>query len=118
MCQSIEWNQHVYSFKDRKPQLPLEHRGRTILATWKGYCSVDALKAGHFQGQPAELIEIPAIRGFSGGIWFQIRMGIRGVLLKGPHNEQLVYMLIAPSTHYFKTMTGSARMPVLIKQVI
>lgn len=118
MCQSIEWNQHVYSFKDRKPQLPVERRGQILTAHWKGYCSIDALKAGHFQGQRAELVEIPALRGFSGGIWFQIRMGIRGVLIHGTNKELWVYMLIAPSTHYFKTMTGSARMPVLIKQVI
>lgn len=118
MCQKIEWNQTVYAFKDRKPQLPVERRGQIIMAEWKGYCSIDALKAGFFQGQRAELIEIPASRGHCGGIWFQIRTGIRGVLLKGPNKEKLVYMLVAPSTHYFKTMTSSARMPVLIKQVI
>ena len=118
MCQSIEWNQHVYSFKERKPQLPVERRGQIIMAKWKGYCTIETLKAGHFQGQRAELIEIPATRGYSGGIWFQVRLGMRGVLIHGPAKEFCVYMLVAASTHYFKTMTGSARMPVLIKQII
>ncbi len=118
MCQKIEWNNVVYSFKQRKPQLPVERRGKVFLADWRGYLSTEALKSGQLAGHRAELIEIPATRGYSGGIWYQIRHGVRGVLVRGPDNEKFIYMLLAPSTHYFKTMTGSPRMPVLIKQVI
>lgn len=118
MCQQIEWNNTIYSLKQRKPQLPVERRGKVFLADWRGYLTAESLKAGQLNGRRAELVEIPATRGTSNGITFQVRQGIRGVLLRGPKNEKLIYMLTAPSTHYFRTMTGSARMPVLIKQVI
>lgn len=63
-------------------------------------------------------MEIVANRGFANGTWFQIKQGMHGLLVKDAAGQEIVYMLTEPSTHYYKTMTGADRMPILIGQVI
>ncbi len=118
MCQAIKFRQHEIHFRSKQPKLPVRSRGRGEWVLWKGYATVESVKKGQWQHSGALLVEILASRGCSNGVWFPIRQGIRGLLIKTPKGERHVYLLTEPSTHYFKIMTGSARMPVLIKQII
>jgi hypothetical protein len=52
------------------------------------------------------------------GRWYRIRQGIRGLLVPDERGLAVVYMLCEPSSHYYKIMTGSDRMPVLIDERI
>src|SRR5689334_19479191 len=52
------------------------------------------------------------------GIGFRIRQGIRGLLLSDEHCEDVAYMICEPASHYYKVMTRSKRMPVLIGERI
>jgi hypothetical protein len=72
------------------------------------------LDEGQWSPYQPELIEIPATLGFQGGIWFRTRGRIRGLLVA----DSIAYMLIEPSTHYYKVMTRCEWMPVLMGERI
>jgi hypothetical protein len=52
--------------------------------------------------------------GLEQGIWFRVRQGIRGLLVRDEHGVEAAYMLCEPASHYFGVMTRSERMPVLV----
>jgi hypothetical protein len=56
--------------------------------------------------------------GLENGVWFRIREGIRGVLVRDENEVDVVYMVCEPATHYYEVMTRSKRMPVLIGERI
>lgn len=80
-----------------------------------GYTWLKTLEAGEWVN--AEEVKILATAGTRDGIWFPIRSGIRGMLAE-LDGDRAVYMLVEPSTYYFKIMTRSERMPVLIGEKI
>jgi hypothetical protein len=49
---------------------------------------------------------------------WSINSGIRGVLLPDERGSAVVYMICEPATHYYRVMTRSDRMPVLISERI
>ncbi len=66
---------------------------------------------------PAQ-VKIPTDYGFDKGVWYQITQGIRGILVRDEQGKPHVYMLTVPASHYYRIMTRSSRMPVLIEQEI
>jgi hypothetical protein len=60
----------------------------------------------------------PACFGFDKGIWFQIREGVRGILVRDEAGRPHVYLLTKPASHYYHVMTRQERMPVLIGERI
>ncbi|MBU0981782.1 hypothetical protein KKC94_03760 [Patescibacteria group bacterium] len=115
-------------FTDRLSVLPVRSLSGNCLLEWgnkmdsklprTGFCKKESILMGKWSWLCPEPVEIVANRGFSNGTWFQIREGIKGVKVVGRDGKEHVYLLTEPSTHYFKTMTGAVRMPVLIGQVI
>src|SRR5262245_23199387 len=67
--------------------------------------------------EPAE-VEIPATMGLDQGVWYQIREGVRGLVVRDEKGEPVVYVLVEPASHYYRVMTRSAWMPVLIGERI
>ena len=64
-------------------------------------------------------MDIPASFGLDRrGVWYLIEQGIRGLLVPDERGNAVVYMICEPASHYYRVMTGSARMPVLIDQKI
>ena len=62
---------------------------------------------------------IPANYGFQRGTWFLIEEGVRGVLLPETAAGPVAYLLVEPSTNYYRNMTGqSPMMPVFVNQTI
>jgi hypothetical protein len=110
--------------------LPAWHEGEFKLVRWgcrKGESKVlpltgwtwkESLEKGQWAGFDAEVVDIPASMGLEKGIWFRIRQGISGVLVRDESGAEVVYMLCEPSSHYYKIMTRSDRMPVLIAERI
>lgn len=115
-------------FANYKAILPIFWRGNNRLVHWgnkaisklprTGFCNIESLKAGKWNWLNPVPVPILASSAMVNGTWFQIKEGIQGILLESPTRSQHVYILTTPSTHYFKTMTGADRMPVLINQLI
>lgn len=61
---------------------------------------------------------IPATYGFTNGVWFRIKQGVRGLLVRDREGEPVVFVVAEPSTQYFRVMTRSDWMPTLIGEVI
>lgn len=117
------------NFRDANAFLPVVSNGNNLLIEWgskdqnshlprTGFCKNESLTAGKWQWLNPCPVTILAGFGLINGVWFQVRQGIRGVNLKDEKGNFHVYILTMPSTHYFKTMTGSLRMPVLIDQIL
>ena len=110
----------------RHAVLPVRHEGQTLIVPWgcragtlprSGYTWLTTVEAGEWTVYGAEEVVIPATAGIRNGIWFPIRQGIRG-LIAVAGGATAAYMLVEPSTYYFKIMTRSERMPVLIGEQI
>ena len=63
-----------------------------------------------------ESVTIPAVLGIENGRWYQIQEGIRGVIVWDLNNQPHVYMLTEAASHYYRIMTGSEPMPLLVNQ--
>lgn len=103
----------------KNPQISDSQTGRSKITLPKtGFCKIESFEAGKWQWLHPELVTIIASSGLSEGVWFQVRQGIQGVLLESKIGTRHCYVLTRPSTHYFRTMTGAGRMPVLINQIL
>lgn len=71
------------------------------------------LQAGIWLDVHPELVDIPANFGWDKGVWYRIKEGIRGILVRDESNNQIVYVLTEPASHYYQVMTRNTRMPVL-----
>jgi hypothetical protein len=110
--------------------LPVRWDGRLQVLRWGsksrrgrlpcgGCVSVDQFEAGALSGGRPEPVVVPANLGHHKGTWFLITAGIRGVVLPDVPGGPVVYLLVEPSTNYYRNMTEqSPLMPVLVDQVI
>jgi hypothetical protein len=119
-----------YLFRSGARLLPIWHEGQLRIVRWgsrrgetkvlplTGWTWHESLEKGLWRGFAPEPVVIPASMGLENGIWFRIRQGIRGILVHDEKEMPVVYMLCEKATHYYKTMTRSQRMPVLIGELI
>ena len=110
--------------------LPVRWDGALRLVSWgskarhsrlpEGSCLSHAqIESGKFAHAGPEEVMIPANFGYHRGTWFLIEEGVHGVLLTDVQSGPVVYVLVEPSTNYFRNMTGqSPMMPSLLNQVI
>jgi hypothetical protein len=81
--------------------------------------AAERVEAGVFAALGPEPVVIPANLGHHRGTWFLITTGIRGVVLPDVPGGPVVYLLVRPSTNYYRNMTEQEPlMPVLVDQVI
>lgn len=116
------------SFMRNGALLPVHYGGENQLIMWgnkvnagvprTGYCRVESLEAGKWQWLSPERAVVLASSALVNGVWFQVRQGIEAVLVRDARGEKHCYILTQPSTHYFKVMTGSLRMPMLVNQIL
>ena len=119
-----------FLFRDPRPLLPVWCGNQLGILEWgncsngksrlprTGWIGVEALEAGDWRWLNPEPVDIPATLGLERGIWFQIKEGIRGVLVRDQKDEPHVYMLTKPASHYYQVMTRHRRMPVFINETI
>ena len=119
-----------FLWRHRPCVLPVWHEGQLVIARWgcrrgeskvlpvTGWAWTATLEAGGFALWEPEPVEIPATFGLDRGIWYGIREGVRGVLVKDEAGVAVVYVLCQPATRYYEVMTRSDRMPVLIGETI
>lgn len=114
-----------FLFRDLRPLLPAWHgeqlgvyvwgnRGRRSRLPKTAWARLEELEAGVWSELRPDQVDIPATFGLERGVWFQIREGVRGILVFDEQRQPRVYMLTEPASHYYKVMTRSDRMPVFI----
>jgi hypothetical protein len=115
-----------FLFRDRHRVLPVWHEGQLRLVTWgnrrrqsrvlpaTGWTWLSTVEAGGWAHWQAESVEVPATMGLENGVWYQIRQGVRGLLVRDETGVERVYLICEPASHYYRIMTRSDWMPVLI----
>jgi hypothetical protein len=52
------------------------------------------------------------------GVWFKVKQGMRGLLVRDREDHPVVFLMSEPSTRYYQVMTQADWMPVLVGEVI
>jgi hypothetical protein len=119
-----------FIYHDFEPRLPIRHGGQLRIVRWgnrrgqsavlprTGWTWQATIDEGIWRHTDARLVEIPATLGLDKGVWFRIRQGILGLLVSDENGHPVVYMVCEPASHYYRVMTRSDRMPVLIDERI
>ncbi len=119
-----------FYFRDSERLLPIIHDGVLRLVRWgarraesavlppTGWTWLTSVESGQWGESGAEQVAIAATMGLEKGVWFRVREGIRGLLVRDERGIESVYMMCEPASHYFHVMTRSQRMPVLIGERI
>lgn len=115
-------------FAQKNAHLPVLLHGQNTLIRWgnknglhipkTGFCKIESWKAGKWLWLHPIPVNIIASSALVNGVWFQVKQGIQGLIIEAENGMQYCYMLTQPSTHYFRTMTGAERMPVLTNQIL
>jgi len=58
--------------------------------------------------------EIPVTFAQDNGVWYHVRQGGMGLLCPDERGAAVAYVVIEPASHYYRMMTRSERMAVLI----
>lgn len=120
--------EYRFLFSDKPPLLPVRTAGRILLVQWGNAAGTSrrlprtgwTWKTATEQGtwQYAEPVTIPATAGLERGIWYRIRQGVHGLMVKDERGAPVVYVICEPATHYYDVMTRSKRMPSLLDETI
>src|SRR5262249_12723719 len=117
-------------YRDRRPRLPIWRVGQYQIVRWgngrgksrilpaTGWTWQEAIEEGYWQNLEPAFVDIRANLGLDHGIWVRIRQGIRGILGPDEQGTAVVYMICEPASHYYRIMTRSSRMPLLIEERI
>jgi hypothetical protein len=81
--------------------------------TWKA--TVEDRRWSSLEPEP---VEVPAAYVLANGVWFRVKQGLRGLIVRTRTGEPVVYLVCEPSTRYYRVMTRAEWMPALIDEVI
>jgi hypothetical protein len=81
--------------------------------TWK-----ETVESGRWTELEPEPVVVPATFGFMNGVWFKVKQGMRGLLVRDRTGNPVVFLLSEPATRYYQVMTRADWMPVLVGEVI
>ena len=110
----------------RNAMLPVRQDGQLRVLPWgckdgklprSGFTWLSTVEAGEWVVYHAHAVEIPAAFGLQNGVWFKILQGVQGLVAEVA-GTTAAYMIVEPSTYYYKIMTRATRMPVLIGERI
>ena len=115
-----------FFFREPEHFLPIVHEGKLRLVRWgsrrseskvlppTGWTWLSSVEGGQWGQAEAEMVVIAASIGLEKGIWFRAREGIKGLLVRDEKGIEAAYMLCELASAYFRVMTRSDRMPVLV----
>ena len=113
--EKIAENELWFLRRTRQPVLPVWRDGQYQIVRWGrkggGLTWQRTVDAGEWAG--AELVEIRAASVLDNGVWYRVHQGLRGLLARGE-----VFVVVEPSSYYYRVMTKRERMPVLIGETI
>jgi hypothetical protein len=115
---------------DPERVLPVYLGGGTRIVRWGGrrangdrfplsaWLQLADLATGKLLALEPEEVIVRANRAVDNGIWYDVAVGVRAVLIRSAHGSPVVYPLVEQASHYYLTMTGSKLMPCLVRQRI
>lgn len=83
-----------------------------------GWTWQETVESGHWSELEPEEVVIPASFGLTNGVWFKVKQGMRGLLVKDRRGAPVVFMLAQPATRYYEVMCRAKWMPVFVDEVI
>lgn len=119
-----------FYWRARPALLPVWLDGRLQLVRWgsrdradrtlppTGWTWEATVEAGRWREMAPEPVDIPASFGLMNGVWFKVKQGMKGLLVRDRAGDPVVYMVCRPATRYYRVMTRCEWMPVLIGEVI
>ncbi len=119
-----------FLYRDRSPRLPIWRDGRLQIVRWgnrdgrsrflpgTGWTWQATIEEGAWRNLDAQPVDIPANLALERGVWFRVTQGLRGLLVPDEHGAAVVYVICEPASHYYRVMTRSSRMPLLIEERI
>lgn len=81
--------------------------------TWRA-----TVEDGKWSALEPEPVEVPAAYALANGVWFKVKQGLRGLVVRTQAGEPVVFLICEPATRYYRVMTRAEWMPVLIGEVI
>src|SRR5437879_3099526 len=110
--------------------LPVWWHGRLHIVRWgnreraerklppTGWTWRETVEDGRWVALEPDEVTIPATYEFAGGVWYRVKQGMRGLLVRDRAGQPVVFMVCEPATRYYRIMTRAECMPVLIDEVI
>jgi hypothetical protein len=83
-----------------------------------GWTWQETIADGKWSALEPEPVVIPATYGLMNGVWYKVKQGMRGLLVRDRGGEPVVFVVCQPSTRYYQVMTRCEWMPLLIDEVI
>src|SRR5262249_39993338 len=106
-----------FYYRDHVPRLPIWRDGRLQVVRWgngpgqsrflptTGWTWQSTVEEGYWCGAGAVAVDIPATLAMDGGVWYRVRLGLRGLLVPDERGIAVCYMICEPSSHYYQVMT-------------
>ncbi|MGE3408247.1 MAG: hypothetical protein AB7I37_15625 [Pirellulales bacterium] len=118
-----------FLYRDVRPLLPVWVGDELNVVSWgrpkRGsklprarVVAQETIQAGIWLNVRPEPVDIPASFGWDRGVWYRIKEGVRGILVRDEAKNPVVYLLTEPASHYYQVMTRNSRMPVLVGERI
>jgi hypothetical protein len=119
-----------FDWRAAPARLPVWWNGRLHVVRWgnrdrserklptTGWTWRETVEAGRWSALAPEPVEIPATYALANGVWFRVKQGVRGLLVRDRRGSPVVFMVTEPSTRYYRVMTRAEWMPVLVDEVI
>src|SRR5262245_34070930 len=119
-----------FLWSDTPRLLPVWHEGTLQLVVWgnrrgeirelppAGWTRLETVVAGGWARWRPAPVDVPASLGLDGQVWYQVREGARGLLVRDEQGVSRVYLMCERATHYYQVMTRGKWMPVLIGERI
>jgi len=81
--------------------------------TWK-----QSLEEGRWGNCQPEGVRILANLALANGVWYPVRQGIQGILVRDQNQVPHVYVVCKEPSRYYRVMTRTDRQPILIEEDI
>ena len=119
-----------FYFQANPAVLPVWLNGRLQIVRWgnkdraerklppTGWTWRETVEEGKWAALEPEPVAVPASYGFSNGVWYKVKQGMRGLVVLDRAGRPVVYLVCEPATRYYQVMTRSEWMPALIGEVI
>jgi hypothetical protein len=119
-----------FLIRDSERVLPVYHGGVLHVLRWgnqrnqskilpcTAWAMQDGLETGRWASLKPEDAVIPASRALDNEVWYDVREGVRAIVVRDEAGALVVYPLVERSSHYYRIMTGSDWMPCLVRQRI
>lgn len=119
-----------FLWRARPALLPVWWAGKLHVVRWgnrertepklppTGWTWQETVASGWWSELAPEEVVVPASFGVANGVWFKLKVGVRGLLVHDRRGAPVVYMLTQPATRYYEIMCRADWMPVLVDEVI